>query len=56
MHKTGKFLVQSRSGNNYLLLTYDYDENAILVDLIPNRKTKTLQEATLKLLDQVKKK
>ena len=56
IYQTGKFPVQSRSGNNYLLMLCDYDVNAILSEPIPNRKTETLQEATLKFLAQVNKK
>ena len=54
--QTGKFPVQSRSGKNYLFVLCDYDENAILAELRPNRKTETLKENTLKLLAQVMKK
>ena len=54
--QTGKFPVQSRSGNKYLLMTCDCDENFMLSEPIPNRKTETLKEATLKMIEQVNQK
>ena len=54
--QTGKFPVQSRPGKKYLLVLFKCDVSAIIVEPIPNSKTKILQEATLKLLDQVKQK
>ena len=54
--QTRKFMVQSSTDNNYIMVLCNYDANAILVEPIPNRKTKTLQEATLKLLAQGKQK
>ena len=49
--QTGKIPARSRSGNNYLLVPRDCDENAILAEPTQNRKIKTLQKYTLKLLD-----
>ena len=43
--QTDRFLVRSRSGNNYLMIIYDYDSNAILAEAIPDRKSTTLQTA-----------
>ncbi len=37
MDLTGKFPVQSLSGNNYILVVYDYDSNSILTVPLPNR-------------------
>ena len=54
--QTVKFPVQSRPGNNYLLILCDCDENASLAELMPNRKIEILQEAKLNPLDQVNQK
>ena len=35
--QTGKFIVASSSGNNYVLLVYDYDSNSILVEPMRSR-------------------
>ncbi|KAI2494253.1 hypothetical protein MHU86_20271 [Fragilaria crotonensis] len=35
--QTGKFIVASSSGNNYVLIVYDYDSNSILVEPIRSR-------------------
>ena len=43
--QTGRFLVRSRSGNNYLMIMHDYDFNAILAEATPDRKSNTLQKA-----------
>ena len=51
--QTGKFPIQSRSGNNYLMILYDYDANAILGEPIPNRESTTLQRAFMKLFKQI---
>ena len=42
---TGKFPHQSAQGNNYLMVTYDYDSNAILVKPIPNREAASITKA-----------
>mgnify|MGYP003333570057 CR=1 FL=1 len=34
---TGRFPIQSTQGNNYILLTYDYDSNCILVAPLKNK-------------------
>ena len=39
---TGRFPVPSSSGNHYLLVVYDYDSNAILMQPTPNRKAESL--------------
>ena len=36
MDLAGKFPVQSLSGNNYILIIYDYDSNGILTVPLPN--------------------
>ena len=35
--QTGKFVVASTSGNNYILVLYDYDSNSILVEPLRSR-------------------
>ena len=35
--QTGKFIVASSHGHNYILVLYDYDSNTILVEPMPNR-------------------
>ena len=35
--QTGKFVVASNSGNNYILVLYDYDSNSILVEPLRSR-------------------
>ena len=42
---TGRFPVPSSTGNHYLLIAYDYDSNAILLQPVKNRKGPTLLEA-----------
>lgn len=43
--QTGKFPYISISGNNYIMVIYDYDSNAILMEPIGNRKGPTLLAA-----------
>ena len=47
--QTGKFPCTSASGNNYIMVIYDYDSNAILLEPIRNRKGPTLVEAHTKV-------
>ena len=42
---TGKFPYQSARGNQYLLVAYDYDSNAILVQALPNRQKATITKS-----------
>ena len=35
--QTGQFIVPSSTGNNYLLILYDYDSNSILAEPMRNR-------------------
>jgi hypothetical protein len=35
--QTGRFISPSSTGNNYILILYDYDSNAILAKAMPNR-------------------
>ena len=47
--QTGKFPCTSASGNNYIMVLYDYDSNAILMEPIRNRKGPTLVDAHQRL-------
>lgn len=42
---TGKFPVQSSRGNNYILVVYYHDANAILVQPLKNRNSPTIMDA-----------
>ncbi|MGL5934509.1 MAG: hypothetical protein ACRCZI_02680, partial [Cetobacterium sp.] len=44
-NQTGRFPVPSSSGNNYLLVAYDYDSNNILLRPIKDRTANSLSEA-----------
>jgi hypothetical protein len=44
-NQTGKFPCTSASSNNYVMILYDYDSNAILMEPMRNRKGPTLVEA-----------
>ena len=41
----GKFSYRSTRGNRYVIVAYNYDENAILTDPVKNRQATTLLEA-----------
>jgi hypothetical protein len=40
--QTGRFPVPSSTGNNYLLIAYDYDSNTILMRPIKDRSVQSL--------------
>ena len=42
---TGKFPYRSTRGNNYIMVAYNYDVNAILAEQVKNRQAATLLEA-----------
>ena len=42
---TGKFPVQSSRGNNYILIVYHQDANAILAEALKNRQAQTIVTA-----------
>jgi hypothetical protein len=48
--QTGRFVVPSTSGNNYLFILYDYDSNSIHAEPIPNRKKESIKTAYTKIL------
>ncbi len=45
MDLTGRFVAPSSTGNNYILIVYDYDSNAILAVPLKNRKSETILAA-----------
>jgi len=45
MDLTGKFVAPSSTGNNYIMIIYDYDSNAILAIPLKNRKAETILTA-----------
>jgi hypothetical protein len=51
--QTGRFVCPSETGNNYLMVLYDYDSNAILAEAIPNRNKKSLLAAFTKMHAQL---
>ena len=48
--QTGRFIVPSTSGNNYIFVLYDYDSNSIHAEPIPNRKQESIKNAYEKVL------
>ena len=51
---TGRLPILSSRGNEYIIVIYDYDSNAILAEAIPNRQKATIRNATLKMLEKLK--
>jgi hypothetical protein len=49
-----KFPVRFKSGNNYLMVLYDYNVNTTLATLIADRKSRILQRAFFSLFNQIK--
>ena len=49
MDFTGRFPVKSGWGNEYLLITYNWDANSILVEPIKNKEAQTITAAWEKL-------
>ncbi len=45
MDLTGKFVVASSNGNNYIPIIYDYDSNAILAIPLKNHKAESILHA-----------
>ncbi len=43
--QTGKFVAPSSTGNNYILILYDYDSNAILAVPFKNQKSESILNA-----------
>ena len=53
MDLTGKFPYQSSHGNNYVLVPYNYDGNAILVEPMPDREAVTIISCWKKYHDRL---
>ena len=49
MDLTGRFPTRSISGNEYILVCYHYDSNAILVEALKNRQAQTITDAWIKI-------
>ena len=47
MDLTGRFPYQSSRGNNYVYLSYHYDANAILLQMLKNREAESIKDAWL---------
>jgi hypothetical protein len=43
--QTGRFVVPSTNGSNYIFILYDYDSNSIHAEPIPNRKKESIKSA-----------
>ena len=48
--QTGRFPIQSSSGNKYMMVIYVYDSNAILVEPLPGRSKKSIVQAYQKII------
>lgn len=46
---TGRMVIPSSQGNQYIFVLYDYDSNAILVTALPNRRGPTIRNAFIRL-------
>ena len=55
MDLTGRFPYKSSRGNEYILVAYHFDANAILVDALKNREAKTITEAWENINNRIKK-
>ena len=53
--QTGRFPHRSSRGNEYIMIMYDYDSNAILCAPLKNRQAKTITEAWTYLHDKLTK-
>ncbi|GFH54654.1 hypothetical protein CTEN210_11130 [Chaetoceros tenuissimus] len=51
---TGRYPIQSSRGNEYVLIVYDYDSNAILQAPLKNHQAATIKEAWINLHDRLK--
>lgn len=49
--QTGRFPVKSSRGNQYILVAYDYDSNAILTEPLKNRQGKEILRAYTKIIE-----
>ena len=53
MDLTGKFPYPSSRGNQYIVVTYDYDTNAILAEPVKNRQAGEIKSAFLKSYEKL---
>ena len=51
--QTGRFPIPSSRGNNYLMILYDYDSNAILAEPMTNRTSKEILAAYKRLVKKL---
>ena len=49
MNLTGRFPYQSSRGNNYMMVAYHYDGNAIRIEPLKNRQAGTIVDAWTKI-------
>jgi len=52
---TGRFPRKSSRGNQYFIIIYDYDRNAISVELLTSRTAGDIQKAWLKINNKLKR-
>ena len=53
--QTGKFPYRSTRGNEYIMIMYNYDSNAIVAEAVKNRQAKELVQAWEKLFQSINK-
>ena len=51
---TGRFPYRSSNGNEYILVVYDYDSNAILTEPIKNRQAASIRDGFNKIVNRLK--
>ena len=51
--QTGRFTIQSSSGNKYMMVIYVYDPNAILVETLPYRSKESIVQAYQKTIQHL---
>ena len=53
-HPTGRFLVPSTKGNEYILCGYDYDSNHVFAEPMKNKKKASQIKAVTKIIKKLK--
>ena len=51
--QTGRFLVQSSRGNNYIFVRYDYDSNTILSVALPDRRGSSRKHSWMNIFNKL---
>ena len=51
--QTGRFPIQSSSGNKYIIVIYEYDPNAILIKPLPDRSKESIVQAYQKIIQHL---